>query len=621
VTPPVAKVISGPEALAEFRQGLSGEYALDVLAGAPWGVLVQLAVGVGKSEWLVKIIAHALESEAYDLVVGLVPRWDILRELLKRLPRKPKPVVLTPRPRSRCGDLDATWVQYERQGLGYLGRATLCAGCPRRQRCSWPGQYGRRLREAKLILGTQQHLVLNPQFIVHLQQQARALRPLVLLDESNLVLTNAERAITKEDLARFIATQEARLGRRIAPKATDRDWLEHTRVLEAATTADLRGPGWRFPALRRDWATEVQQEGLALFGQHFRFLGYDLHHLARADPTGRERLPGGDIRFTAPPHLGDKFLIFSGSIAKELARYRLDPNHDRAALVVPFEGYRFEHPQTRWYNVASLLGSAKFFPGNAPQILDFFAGKVARNIEQGKRTLLVSRKKFIPLCVRLLRERLGALGVGPVKFATGDWGRQTFEDPRTIAVINYGVSGLNRFEHFDAAYCLNAYYVPARTVSEAVQEVEATNERYPLTLQSGGKPRRRTARVAMPDGRASLLPFVAQQALVQKEADVVVQAVGRVRPFTRPREAITFQADVLPGVRYTMEFDNLEQARSHFQIATPARVGLAARIEQARRLRAQGLSQARIAAEIGVSLPTVKRYLRQAGGSSGLPPV
>jgi hypothetical protein len=41
---------------------------------------------------------------------------------------------------------------------------------------------------------------------------------------------------------------------------------------------------------------------------------------------------------------------------------------------------------------------------------------------------------------------------------------------------------------------------------------------------------------------------LAQPTLEFKEHGVVVQAVGRVRPFTRPREVITFQMAELPGV-------------------------------------------------------------------------
>jgi hypothetical protein len=359
----------------------------------------------------------------------------------------------------------------------------------------------------------------------------------------------------------------------------------------------------------------VQRAGRDAERGGFRFLGFDLHHFTHSDPWSRERLANGEIRFAVPPYLGREFIIFSGSIAKEVARYRLDPNHRRPSLVSPFEGCRFEHSQTRWFNLASTLGAAEFFPRNAPAILDFFAEKIAQNIRQGKRTLLVARKKFRCLCKTYLTQRLRQLDVGRVRIVTDRWDRADLENPRTAPLINYGVSGLNCFQHFDAAYCLTSYYVNEATVAQAVHDIDASTERYPVRVQCVGKPPQRCARVEMPDNRETILPRIAQGVLEQKEADVVVQAVGRVRPFTRPREVITFQLGSLPGARYTMEFRTLSQARSFFAIKSGFQSGLEVKVEQARRLRAQGYAKSQIAAKLGVSLSTVKRYLRQGGGS------
>src|SRR5262249_23920105 len=126
-------------------------------------------------------------------------------------------------------------------------------------------------------------------------------------------------------------------------------------------------------------------------------------------------------------------------------------------------------------------------------------------------------------------------------------------------------------------------------------------------------PRRRRATVTLPDARETIVPRIAEGVLDQKEADVIVQAVGRVRPFTRPREVITFHAGALPGVTYTLEFESLAQARRFFHIPPPAGAEIASRAERARRLKAEGWSKARIAAELGVSPCTVKRYLRRRG--------
>jgi hypothetical protein len=282
--------------------------------------------------------------------------------------------------------------------------------------------------------------------------------------------------------------------------------------------------------------------------------------------------------------------------------------------VSPFEHVRFEHPGTRWFNINTLDGAAKFFPRNAGRILDFIAAKVAMNIAEGRRTLLVTRKVFARRCQDYLRRRLAELGAGPVKVVRSGWGRHDLGDPRMLPLITYGISGVNLFEHHESAYCLNSFYVSPATVARAAHDIEPTTDRYPVRIDFVGQPRRRVVRVDLPDSRETILPRIAQRVLDQKESDVIVQAVGRVRPFTRPREVITFHAGNLPGVTYTLQFRSLDQARHFFGILTPGGVEVASRAERARRLKALGRSKAQIAAELGVSRSTVQRYLRGPGG-------
>jgi hypothetical protein len=381
---------------------------------------------------------------------------------------------------------------------------------------------------------------------------------------------------------------------------------------------DLQEGRWQFPWLDCGWAVAVQKAGTVVVGSTFRFPGFELCHFARSDPAGRERTEAGDIEFACPTDLGSRFVVFSGSIAKGLARYRLDLDHRRPGLVSPFEHHRFDDPQTRWYNLRSIAGADKYFLRNAPSVLDFFAAKVAANIRAGRRTLLVAKKKYVHHCATELARRLVGLGVGPVRVVTGNWDDADLADPRTLPLINYGVSGVNRFEGHDAAYCLTSYYVSAATVAAAVHDLDPSTGRFPVRLVFAGDPPRRQAVVDLPDDRETILPRVARWVLQQKEDDVVIQAVGRVRPFTKPREIITFQVGDLPEVRYTLQFRSIAEARSHFGIATRRRSAAEARQAEARRLKALGLTRAQIAAAMNVSKESVKRYLRTTGGSSTL---
>ncbi len=168
-----SQLITGEQALAAFREGLTGPYAFELLQQAGGRLLVRLPVGVGKSAWLVRILTHALDHDLAGLVVVLVPRRDILQELLGRLPDFTPPAVLLPRPRKNCGDLDAPWSEYEQNGLGLLGREHFCSPCPRAASCPWPGQFAA-LHGQRLILATQRHLDLNPFFLDQLRRAAGA---------------------------------------------------------------------------------------------------------------------------------------------------------------------------------------------------------------------------------------------------------------------------------------------------------------------------------------------------------------------------------------------------------------------------------------------------------------
>ena len=152
-----------------------------------------------------------------------------------------------------------------------------------------------------------------------------------------------------------------------------------------------------------DWALAVQRQGRRVYGESFRFIAFDLAAFHRSDRAARRRLEDGNIRFCAPVLLGDQFILFSGSIAPSLVDYRIDPNRIENPVVSPFDSYRFSHPQTLWFNLAWMGGSAQYFPGNSPQILDFYAQKISQNIRQGKRTLLISKKNFVARCATELR--------------------------------------------------------------------------------------------------------------------------------------------------------------------------------------------------------------------------
>ena len=248
------------------------------------------------------------------------------------------------------------------------------------------------------------------------------------------------------------------------------------------------------PTFPIDWAVEVQARGWEAHGTRFRFLGHDLQQFGRSPLDSRERHANGDLSYATPPAVRGDFAIFSGTAIPEFVRFRLGRD-----LACPFAGYRFGYPGTRWYNIASRLGMRTHFPGNANQVLDFFAGLVSRRLDEGRRPLLIAKKRFVPLCTAELRRRLGEYHPSPIEIVTGDWDTIDLMRPDVIPLINFGTIGTNLFEGFDCAYCLTGFYVNAEIVDQILQDILASDGHIPIAITTEGSPRRRRARVARPD--------------------------------------------------------------------------------------------------------------------------
>jgi hypothetical protein len=595
--------VLGEQQLAAFRALWDGPRLLDLVADSGGQAFIGWPVGVGKSFALDKMIATAIASDRYDLIVALFPTRRVLeeREWVRNPPAGVTVVNLRPRPREHCGGLDAPWRHFEAAGMAALGRAELCGRCPRRPGCFWPGQYGLGLRGARAVYATHAHLGRVPDFAAQLAGWAGVDRVLTLLDEVGFAATSYRRRISRRDLELFADVLDSMPHGAGAPP--HHDWGYLTRLLLRAPTTDLRSPEWWMPRSWPAWVLAVQASGWAAHGKRFRFLGHVLQQFGRSPLESRERHANGDLSFAAPPAVHGDVAIFSGTAVPEFVQFRLGRD-----LACPFAGYRFGHPGTRWYNLASRLGMQTHFPGNADQVLDFFAGLVSRRLGEGRRPLLIAKKRFVGLCAAGLRRRLGEYHPAPVEVVTGDWGTSDLMRPGIIPLINFGMIGTNLFEYFDCAYCLTGFYVNSEIVDTILQDALASDGHLPIAITTEGSPRRRRARVADPRHRIYDVDRLAQYALDQQEMDVVLQAAGRVRPYTRPREVITFQCAAHPQLDYDREFDSIEEARRFFEIPTRREREQDRNADRIRAARQAGMTQREAAAALQLGRSTVQRY-------------
>lgn len=596
--------------LADFRRDeLSPEAVLAHLQ-RDVRVLLRLPVGLGKSALVDRVLDAPATFARFDLVLYAAPTWRILRErAILRDDARPREevAVLEPRPVERCGPFAARWAEYEARGCSALAKATLCRDCRAANPddpCPWPDQF-RRLNGVGVVLATEQHLLLNRNLIPFLKATTGARRVLAVLDEAQVVDRPFEVVVSDEDLRIFGETVRAAARPKGVPSGVAERWVAELDALRDARSEDL--PSARFswsPALNR-FAHLLQQIGQERFGRAFRFVGYDLVQLRTSRPEERWKDTAGSVRFVARPWLGVHALMLSAHLHEEYLAHRLGVTH----VASPFSALRFRHSGTRVFNLRSRIGADRYFGRNAKQILDAFAVLLARNVAAGRTTILVSRKKSKAACVAGLQERLARWGVD-VRFLVDDEPLPEQPDPRIVPVIHYGVVGVNDYAEYEAAYCLNSYYVAERELSAALQEAQPRDARRTLRIVSQPGARRRV----VIDGGAlgTDLDRLGDLYLRKLEADPAIQAVGRVRFFTKPREIVLFAMhDFALEIPECRDLRSLAALRGAFELPTAAELDAAVETERLRALTDDGYTTEEAAREIGIARSTAFRRFAQ----------
>ena len=254
------------------------------------------------------------------------------------------------------------------------------------------GQFGKGLEGAQVIFGTDAHIARSPDFGSQLAGWAGAARVLTLVDEINFLATGFRRRVARADLVRFA---------RVLGEVDSGRWVRSTATGAGARSSSC-GPRAGPASPRLEDADVPDRLGGRGPGP---WLGSPRHAVPfpRARPAAVRPVAPGITRAARqrrlelhqPPAVRGDVAIFSGTALPEFLRFRLGRD-----LACPFAGYQFGHPGTRWYNIASRLGMRAHFPGNADQILDFFASLVSRRLSEGRRPLLIAKKWFAEFCSR-----------------------------------------------------------------------------------------------------------------------------------------------------------------------------------------------------------------------------
>lgn len=570
-------------------------------------VLLRLPVGVGKTHAAQKLLSYLGLYGRFDLVIYAAPAWNILSEVIAALdvnPNAPPRRVLRARPRERCGDLDAEWSKLEQQGCSALAKGRLCLKrCPVSADCSWPSQMSD-LGNTRLILMTDQRISLVPNIVALLKERGRYRRVLVILDEASLLDASLEVLLARKDINQFINTlRHARCKAKGWPEVRD-PWMVELANLQSANAVRIQRTAWSFPAELHAYAFNIQAAGLTMYGDEFRYIGYELSLLASSRPEERWRVDEG-VRFIGRPYLDGHLALLSANLSPQYASHRLGVE----SIASPFEHHRFLHSGTHVYNIRNASGAASHFHSHKKTILDTFAVLIARNIATGRTTLLISRLKWKALCAEYLAKRLAEWG-HRVRFVTDDFGQLPQPpSPTVVPIIHYGIRGTNNFTGYESAYCLNSYYVNGRTLNKAVQEFEPRHFRVELEIVHGPD-RQRRVRLANPVASDEDRTWLGSFYLRKLEVDPVIQAAGRVRFLTKPREVVFFQMDDLsPEIGRCQEVAGTVGLREILGVPSAKEIDHVCQGKQAVALLASGMPAEDAAARIGISRASLFRRL------------
>ena len=599
-------------ALPEFRERyLTAGAIYEVIPDDGVVLVVDAPPGTGKTTAAHSIIPYALLN-GHDLVVFVAPTRALIAELLESgklddLGRRT--MVLEPRPRARCGDLDPEWAELETSGCAALGKLDLCGSCPYRtgdaEQCGWPDQLDRIDPNTQVVVMTEQYLILKPTLLQDLLRRTKSKRPMVIFDEAGFLGDIQARRFSNGDLKMFRAALAAAANTGCADREGLMAWISGIDELLAEGGELSRYPRFSLFDLGSS-VVPIQAAGRRLFGNRFRYLGYDLSLLNSRVIIARWHQDGMVEIVVRIDTSGCDVLVFASYLASEIIEERLQREVHRA---IP--NLLFRHSETRIANITDTVGTIRALSSaeHFNRVVDFFIALLLRDRLMDRRSVVVAKKALVPRIktrIEVLTEALGC----PLVCVVGGSGTQIdISNSGDVVLLNYGVVGINDLKHHDALYCIGGYYAREDHVSSVYQQALPPYRRHHLRITT----RARQRQVVSGDGRFDSRFHARRASATHRllERTVVLQAVGRVRPFTSPADVIVFQMDDLSAELGEIEtHGSLAKARTAWNVPTLSEMKRSALGDRMRVHRAGGEPYRKIALTFGVSVSTAHKALK-----------
>jgi hypothetical protein len=602
----VANVVD-ETALPAFRDTRLSARALYARLPTDGGVLqVSPPPGVGKTFAAHGLVGHALARE-HDLVVYIAPTRALIAELLESpaiTPIRHEMVVLERRPTARCGALNTEWSDLEKAGCAALAKSSLCEICAARGDCGWPNQFDRINKSTRLVVCTESYVGLNPGLIRRVVDAAEAARPLVIFDEASFLTTSQRRGVTLKDIERFshaVADAHRTLGSQGEPLLGVLEALQH--LLDGKEDLATWPRISRFDFLGATVA--IQSAGRNRYGPNFQYVGPQLIQLMSAANAARWYSDGAYHFVPVPDTKGCHVVVFSPYMPPQIIEERL-----QRPVIQGLSPTVFRHSGTKVINIADPVGALRTLSSadHFTRVADLFTALVMRDRLLGRRPVLVIKKALLGQLKRHVEELTAALGRPLICRTLGEISAADDGGEPDVTLLSYGVLGVNTLKDHDALYCVGGFYARQAQLDETYNQLLPPEDRIDLMIRTEAGRRRVVA--GSPDSRSRYHARRAQAVLEMIERRVVLQALGRVRPFTSPATLIVFQQDDLADVLGDVEtFSRLSHARTTLKIPPRAEILRAALGDQLRPDQSDGLSYRAIATKHELPLSTVYKAL------------
>jgi helix-turn-helix resolvase-like protein len=561
--------------LEEYRRRyLSPERLVEFFARHSRGAaFISVPPGFGKTHLIISALMQL--KELFSVINYAASQHRIVNEVYNKTAHL-NPVVLVQQDRKLCGPRRYDeWQRLHGLSLSYIGRPMICRRCPNMDHCPW---YHRNDAKSFLYLQSQDYLF---------QNLPAPKDGLVILDEDKFLELPLQRRADRRDLEKFAATLRGYPALR--PLSVKMDaLLSQTEVDRAVLAAAL------------NQADELGTHELKkqYFRLHLRLARQELPNFLQViEDPGRFDLYHRDnaIYYTNRPLIDGALLALGYGLDQRLLEHYFGrPFTD----LNPTESYM--DPGTRFYQLASSSTSYGQFSRSSRSragIYRMTAEKIMQNRVQGKRTLLIAKKKMIP---RILKELPGFFprGSRPEFLPFKEENHGQYDGTALIPILHYGVEGINSFEHYDTVICLTAYNIKAETIQDQLRKLGAgLNIEVEIQTRADGSGREVFTDPATP---------LAEAVFDRTERQRIMQVVSRARPFTTPTEVIFAGFQKFDGA---VVFRDVRSLMSALRLG-----GRSDKIQRCSQLRSQGMTIKQIAKKLGVGMRTVSRYLIQKEG-------